>query len=389
MLLFKRLSLSLFAWLAVNSNAHASVDSEVEPLIRGLPIPTAQFNSVTHQGLRYLYDLAPGYVLAQRIEDKKEVILETINKNVPRIFEVDSNTVARNTHNTIGWRRWWIAESNSVLTDPRESLLYETLDGVRRGVRNANGRQILDCNFASIELSPSLKFVATTCDENSGEPLELSTFTAAGEPIYSSKNLAAVTLLPQKDFLLVYRIPKKDNLASVIDFDGKQVHPMTIDLFKSEYVSILNELEKNNRVSDNEFGAKKTGNLLTVNVASITRIAEADHSLDTEHFVPSVWKEALKPNGYRGDMLVGFCQDHEFMGMEKEELVRYLGYEMLYESPTEQALRYALNQPECGNARIRFEFKVVNNRITGWRRVNGLEPTPWRTDSPLVNGQLK
>ncbi len=389
-----------------------------ETTIRGTSEPSAQFSDVPHKNLRFLTDLMPGYVMAQRISDNAEVIAEIKDRKIAKLWEIDKAASAANRGMMSGWRRFWIADTTTKIIDPRDFLLIAT-EKVHRGLTNANGRVILDPIYHSIDIGTDFHIVALKLDDMQTIG-ELQFFDSAGKLIATKSDISPATGgYIDNGMVLIQSIVERDKAVKkgLMNTDGVLIYPMQLETCmitagcahaceivdgKCFYLAISrdgkilsrsldeNEVYKAEKPAQEAEMAARQKRLpppqRCVNVANVQSVSQADHSLDTEHFSPAIW--ALPPRlnaGPRTAAFAGFLQDHNIIGMGRDKLEKLVGKgtENVFKLPT--TLSYSIIS-HCEGSQV-FTFKLENDRVVGWCYSQwGLSPSPpipdWKITEP-------
>lgn len=398
--------------------ATAPPPSLAETVVRGLPEPSRQFQRVPHKNLRFLADLMPGFVMAQRISDHAEVVVEIKNDKVVKEWVIDKAASAGNSGMMAACRRYWIADAKTRIVDPRDYLLI-AFENIHLGLRNANGRVIFAPIWHSIDIGSDFHIVATKLDDL-GTTCDLSVFDDEGKRLATIGDISpATTGVIQDDMVIIHakNFRQENGKAGLINTDGFFLYPMklescTISLGSAHACEIVDgkcyylAIDRSGKVlcrslDENEvYNAEKSLQAATlaarrnrlplphrhVDVQRSQYLAEADHSLATEHFSPAVWAIPAKPfEGGRAAMFAGFLRDHKIIGMTKLEIEKLLGKgtENVFKMP--ETLSYSV-VTHCEGGDL-FTFKFENDKVTSWSLTNwgigGKPPVPqWKICEP-------
>ncbi len=396
----------------------AAPPSLAETVVRGLPEPSRQFQRVPHKDLRFLADLMPGFVLAQRISDHTEVIVEIKNNKLVKEWVIDKAALAGSGGMMADCRRYWIADLKTKISDPRDYLLI-AFDNVYLGLRNANGKVILAPIWYSIDIGSDFHIVATKHNDL-GTTCDLSVFDATGKLLATIGDISPATGGVIEDDMVMIKaknLKEENGKAGLVNTDGVLIYPTKLETCmismgsahaceivdgKCYYLAI----DRSGKVlcrslDENEvYNAEKPLQTATlaarrnrlplphrhVDVQRIQSLAEADHSLATEHFSPAAWALPPKPfDGTRSIMFSGFLRDHKILGMTRLEIEKLLGKgtENVFKIPG--TLSYSV-VTHCEGGDL-FTFKFENDKVTSWSLtswgIGGKPPVPeWKIHEP-------
>jgi len=401
--------------------ASAAPPSLAETVVRGLPEPSRQFQRVPHKNLRFLADLMPGFVMAQRISDHAEVIVEIKNDKLVKEWVIDKAASAGNRGMMANCRRYWIADAKTKIVDPRDYLLI-AFENVYLGLKNANGKVILAPTWHSIDIGSDFHIVATKLND-SQTICDLSVFDATGKLLATISDIGPATGGVIEDDMVIItakNIKEENGKAGLINTDGVLIYPTKLEscmigLGSAHACEIVDgkcyylAIDRSGRIlcrslDENEvFNAEKPLQTATLaarqnrlplplrqlDVQSLQFLAEADHSLDTEHFTPAAWALPPKPfDGTRSLMFSGFLRDHKIIGMTKLEIEKLLGKgaENVFKMP--ETLSYSVVTHCEGADLFTFKFdcdKVASWCLTSWG-IGGKPPVPvWKICEPDLN----
>ncbi|MFA6559436.1 MAG: hypothetical protein WCT03_23630 [Candidatus Obscuribacterales bacterium] len=398
--------------------ASAAPPSLGEAVVRGLPEQLRQFQRVPHKNLRFLADLMPGFVLAQRISDHAEVIVEIKNNKLVKEWVIEKAALAGSGGMMADCRRYWIADAKSKIVDPRDYLLI-AFENVYLGLRNANGKIILAPIWHSIDIGADFHIVATKLDDI-GSTCDLSIFDATGKLLATISDISPATGGFIEDDMVIIKaknIKEENGKAGLVNTDGVLIYPTKLETCmismgiahaceivdgKCYYLAI----DRSGRVlcrslDENEvYNAEKPLQTATlaarqnrlplphrhVDVQRIQSLAEADHSLNTEHFTPAAWALPGKPfEGGRSAMFAGFLRDHKIIGMTRLEIKKLLGKgaENVFKTPG--TLSYSI-VTHCEGGEL-FTFKFESDKVSSWCHtywgIGGKPPVPeWKIGEP-------
>lgn len=383
----------------------------------GLPTPSAQFLRVPHEGLRFLKDLGPGYTLAQRISNRKLVIVECFEKSPGRVFEVDAKTQKQSRSSLIGTRFWWTAAPNEKLPDPRVYLLIDITDGGSHGINNALGQSIIKQQYASIAVDEKMNYAAFKQNgiQTRGD---LDVFDRSGRLLNRALNICPYDYPKFEDGFIVIgdhlaRLPHGGydrGKSGLLDARGKPIYPRVLDscmigagyanCYKTEfgittYLIIDNSgkvvaqsldpgkvdivYKKITQAWLNRPQQKPENTEFYIDVARIEQIANADRSHDSPHFSPILWRV----DSGKKSMFVGFLQDHKLIGMKKTELQLLLGDGEPQEINGEQCCSYFLSDGFlCGRSGESISLRIKDDKVCAWAHHRGGQTTAWRTTEP-------
>jgi hypothetical protein len=398
--------------------ASAAPPSLAETVVRGVPEQLRQFQRVPHKNFRFLADFMPGFLLAQRISDHAEVIVEIKNDKVVKEWVIEKAALAGSGGMMADCRRYWIADAKSKIVDPRDYLLI-AFENVYLGLKNANGKVILSPIWYSIDIGSDFHIVATKHNDL-GTTCDLSVFDAAGKLLATIGDIGPATGgVIEDDMVMISgkNIKEENGKAGLINTDGVLIYPTKLETCmismgiahaceivdgKCYYLAI----DRSGRVlcrslDENEvYNAEKPLQTATlaarknrlplphrhVDVQRIQSLAEADHSLNTEHFTPAAWALPAKPfEGGRSAMFAGFLRDHKIIGMTRLEIEKLLGKgaENVFKIPG--TLSYSI-VTHCEGGDL-FTFKFECDKVTSWSLTNwgfgGKLPVPeWKICEP-------
>jgi hypothetical protein len=398
--------------------ASAAPPSLAETVVRGLPEPSRQFQRVPHKNLRFLADLMPGYVMAQRISDHAEVVVEIKNGKLVKEWVIDKAASAGDRGMLANCSRYWIADAKTKIIDPRDYLLIAFQNG-HLGLKNANGKAILAPTWQSIDIGSDFHIVATKLDD-SGLTCDLSIFDASGKLLATIRDISHATSGVIEDDMVIItakKIKEENGKAGLINTDGVLIYPTKLEscmisLGSAHACEIVDgkcyylAIDRSGKVlcrsfDENEvYNAEKPLQAATlaarknrlplphrhIDVQSLQFLAEADHSLDTEHFTPAAWALPPKPfDGRRSLMFAGFLRDHKILGMTRLEIEKLLekGTENVFKIPG--TLSYAI-VTHCEGGEL-FTFKFECDKVTSWSHtywgIGGKPPVPeWKISEP-------
>ncbi len=398
--------------------ASAAPPSLAETVVRGLPEPSRQFQSVPHKNLRFLADLMPGFVLAQRISDHAEVVVEIKKDNAVKEWLIDKAATAGNSGMMADCRRYWVANAKTKIVDPRDYLLI-AFENSYLGLKNANGKVILAPIWHTIDIGSDFHIVATKLDDL-GITLDLSVFDTTGKLLATINDLSPATGgVIENDMVMITakNIKEERGKAGLVNTDGVLIYPTKLEscmisLGCAHACEIIDgkcyylAVDRSGRVlcrslDENEvYNAEKPLQAATlaarqnrlplplrqVDVQLLQSLAEADHSLDTEHFTPAAWARPPKPfDGTRSIMFAGFLRDHKIVGMTRLEIEKLLGKgtENVFKTPG--TLSYSIVTHCEGGDLFTFKFesdKVASWCLTSWG-IGGKPPVPeWKVCEP-------
>jgi hypothetical protein len=403
------------AFLIATSAAPSSL---AETVVRGLPEPSRQFQRVPHKNLRFLADLMPGFVMAQRISDHAEVVVEIKNDKLVKEWVIDKAASAGNSGMMANCRRYWIADAKTKIVDPRDYLLI-AFENVYLGLKNANGKVILAPTWHSIDIGSDFHIVATKLND-SQTICDLSVFDVTGKLLATINDISPATGGVIEDDMVIItakNIKEENGKVGLINTDGVLIYPTKLEscmisLGSAHACEIVDgkcyylAIDRSGRVlcrslDENEvYNAEKPLQTRTLaarqnrlplplrqlDVQSLQFLAEADHSLDTEHFTPAAWARPPKPfDGTRSLMFSGFLRDHKILGMTRLEIEKLLGKgaENVFKMP--ETLSYAV-VTHCEGADL-FTFKLEGDKVTSWCLtswgIGGKPPVPeWKISEP-------
>lgn len=398
--------------------ASAAPDSLAEAVVRGLPEPSRQFQKVPHRNLRFLADLMPGFVLAQRISDHAEVIVEIKNDKLVKEWVIDKAASKGDRGMLANCSRYWIADAKRKIVDPRDYLLIAFHNGYL-GLKNANGKVILAPTWNTIDIGSDFHIVASKLDDQQ-TTCDLSIFDATGKLLATISDIGPATGGVIEDDMVIItakKIKEENGKAGLINTDGVLIYPTKLEscmigLGTAHACEIVDgkcyylAIDRSGRVlcrslDENEvFNAEKPLQTATlaarqnrlplphrpVDVQSLQFLAEADHSLDTEHFTPAAWALPPKPfDGTRSLMFAGFLRDHKILGMTRLEIEKLLGKgtENVFKIPG--TLSYSI-VTHCEGGEL-FTFKFECDKVTDWCLTSwgmgGKPPVPeWKISEP-------
>lgn len=385
--------------------------------ISGLPTPSAQFLRVPHEGLRFFQDLGPGYTLAQRISNRKLVIVECFEKSPARVFEVDATTQKQSRSSLIGTRCWWTAAPNEKLPDPRVHLLIDITDGGSHGINNALGQSIIKQQYASIAVDEKMNYAAFKRNvlQTRGD---LDVFDRSGRLLNRALNIDPYAFpIFQNGFIEVgdhlVKMPHGGydrGKSGLLDASGKPIYPRVLDscivgpgyaqCYKTEsgkttYLIIDNCGKVVAQSSDPQkvdiVFKKITQDWLDqphqkidnpefyIDIERVELIANADRSHDSPHFSPILWRVDIGKKG----MFFGFLQDHKLIGMKKAELHLLLGDGTPHEINGELCYTYFLSDGfHCGGSGDSISLKIKDDKVYAWTHYRGGQPIGWQTTEP-------
>lgn len=398
--------------------ASAAPPSLAETVVRGLPEPSRQFQRVPHKNLRFLADLMPGFVMAQRISDHAEVVVEIKNDKLVKEWVIDKAASAGNRGMMADCRRYWIADAKTKIVDPRDYLLIAFQNGYL-GLKNANGKVILAPTWHSIDIGSDFHIVTTKLDD-SGTTCDLSVFDATGKLLATIGDISPATggVIEDDMVMITAKNVKEENgKAGLVNTDGVLIYPTKLEscmisLGSAHACEIVDgkcyylAIDRSGRVlcrslDENEvYNAEKPLQAATlaarknrlplphrhVDVQSLQSLAEADHSLDTEHFTPAAWALPARPfDGGRAGMFAGFLRDHKILGMTRLEIEKLLGKgaENVFKIPG--TLSYSI-VTHCEGGEL-FTFKFECDKVSSWCHtywgIGGKPPVPeWKISEP-------
>lgn len=383
----------------------------------GLPTPSAQFLRATHEGLRFFQDLGPGYTLAQRISNRKLVIVECFEKSPARIFEVDAKTQKQSRSSLIGARCWWTGAPNKKLPDPRVHLLIDIQDEGLHGINNALGQSIIKQQYASIAVDEKMNYAAFKRNDLQTRG-DLDVFDRSGRLLNSALNIDPYAFPTfQNGFIEVgdhlVKMPHGGadrGRSGLLDANGKQIYPRVLDSCiigpgyaqcyrtesgKTTYLIIDNSGNVVAQSSDprkvdivfkkitqawlDRPHQKIENTEFYIDVARFELIANADRSHDSPHFSPILWRV----DSGKKAMFIGFLQDHKLIGMKKTELQLLLGDGTPQDIDGELCCSYSLSDGfHCGRNGEGIRLKIKDDKVCAWAYNRGGQTTGWQQTEP-------
>lgn len=383
----------------------------------GLPTPSAQFLRAPQEGLRFLQDLGPGYTLAQRISNRKLVIVECFEKSPARVFEVDAKTQKQSRSSLIGARCWWTGATNKKLPDPRVHLLIDIQDEGLHGITNALGQSIIKQQYASIAVDEKMNYAAFK--QNALQTRgDLDVFDRSGRLLNSALNICPYDYpIFQTGFIEVgdhlVKLPQGGvtrGRSGLLDANGKQIYPRVLDgciigaghaqcyrteSGKTTYLLIDNSGKVVAQSSDPQSvdivfkkisqawldgpHQKLENTEFYIDVEKFELIANADRSLDSPHFSPILWRA----NSGKKGMFIGFLQDHKLIGMKRNELQLLLGDGTPHDINGELCYSYTLSDGfHCGLSGESISLRIKEDKVCAWAHNRGAQTTRWQTTEP-------